>query len=251
MVAAIRYAIGGCIAALLTTGSSCDAGSRELPSIESPAGSVDSKEAQWACDKDPFTLFEAASANHVTAVKNIVRTCIPATEASVQDDIALQRAARSAASGSVRALLALGADPTYRDAQGFEAVAMLAIPAQHNLTPGEDQAKARLVEVLVAQGASVDQPIRDGTAPLALAAGGGLHKVAAALIRAGAEVDHQNRQGVTALMAAAMGDNPSLVRLLVTAGADLQVKDDQGMSALDHARRWARASLIDYLALRA
>lgn len=241
----------GTILVLLSILSSCDGAGRSSTSSpsEGPVTSTSQLaiDERWSCTRDPFKLFEAATADDAETVRSLARECVPTAEASVQDDIALQRAARAGASHSVRVLLKFGADLDYRDAQDYNVMAMLAVPAFHSVTRQEDINKVRLANVLVRAGAEVDRPTINGATPLELAGGSGFHRLVAALLRLGAAVDHQNDQGLTALMAAATANNRRAAEILISAGADATLRDDRGRTASDHAKQWASRDFFRYL----
>jgi uncharacterized protein len=87
-----------------------------------------------------------------------------------------------------------------------------------------------MVELLVAKGARVNQPVSYKTALMHAASEGHL-EIARLLIAKGAEVNAQTDEG-TALMMAVQRGNPLLVKLLLDNGADLNAKHRTGSTAL-------------------
>ena len=106
------------------------------------------------------------------------------------------------------------------------------------------------IERLVAAGALVDLPQREGITPLMVAVGAGASstdtrgkfrteldalETADALIAAGAAVDERDARGRTALHYAAAAGYTDVAQRLVEQGADLMAADVDGMTPLDAA----------------
>jgi ankyrin repeat protein len=101
----------------------------------------------------------------------------------------------------------------------------------------DDPTRVQLVELLIAKGAAVNFPDRDGCTALMYAARNGDTQAVNALLRNGASVNIADKEGETALMkAAASSCNEETVRALLSAGADLTARDHKGRSALDSFR---------------
>ena len=165
--------------------------------------------------------------------------------------------------GSVRRLLAAGANVDARNESGRTAV-----------TAAADNEHAAVVRALVDAGADVDLQDRDRNNPLLLcgengnvgvlrevlrgrpnlratnryggtalipASDRGHVEMVRALLRTEIPIDHVNRLGWTALLEAVVlgdggRDHGKIVRLLVDAGADASIPDRDGVTALQHAR---------------
>jgi ankyrin repeat protein len=87
-----------------------------------------------------------------------------------------------------------------------------------------------IVELLIAKGARVNQPVKYKTA-LMHAARQGHVEIAKLLLAKGAEVNVKTDEG-TPLTMAASGGHPQIVKLLLDAGADVNTKDRLGNAAL-------------------
>jgi hypothetical protein len=95
----------------------------------------------------------------------------------------------------------------------------------------------RLMEILIAHGAKVDAPDRNGLTALMAAASMGLGSNVRALISAGANVDARDEKGSTSLMWAAISGHPQVVEILLAHGADVKVKNKDGLTALGLSQR--------------
>ena len=138
----------------------------------------------------------------------------------------LERALGSPAdrvTGVVRRLLDLGADAT---------------------APGILWAASRgdnpeLITMLLAAGADVNAPVRNGRqSPLHAAAFDGGPGVISALVAGGAAVDVPDGRGMTPLQRAVEEKNPANVTVLIEAGADVQARTRDGDTPLHLAAIW-------------
>jgi ankyrin repeat protein len=119
-------------------------------------------------------------------------------------------------------LVAAGAEPAARDANGHTA---LILAAYHG--------HGAAVMVLAAQGAPVDQPDGGrGNTALMGAVFKGHETVVHALLALGADVDARNHAGQTALMLAALFDRSGIADILLDAGADPTIRDIAGNDAV-------------------
>ena len=132
----------------------------------------------------------------------------------------LERALRSPAdrvAGVVRRLLDLGADAT---APGI-------------LWAASRRDHPELVTMLLAAGADVNAPVRNGRqSPLHAAAFDGGPGVIAALVAGGAVVDAHDDRGITPLLRAVEEKNPANVAALIEAGADVHARTRDGDTPL-------------------
>jgi ankyrin repeat protein len=127
----------------------------------------------------------------------------------------------------VQQLLAEGADPDVRQADGATAL--------HWAAYRED---ADMLAALVQAGANVNVINRLGASPLYLAAKSGNAELIESLVRAGADPDLALQEGETPLMTAARAGTVKGVEVLVAAGADVNVHEQsRGQTAL----MWAAA----------
>jgi hypothetical protein len=108
----------------------------------------------------------------------------------------------------------------------------------------------RLINSLIAGGAHVNAPDKDGDTPLINAVIGFRSDVARILIRRGADVRLKGHNGDTALHCAAAHGGDGLVNTLLDAGADINARNDDGESALGVAASWGRSSAVKLLLSR-
>lgn len=85
---------------------------------------------------------------------------------------------------------------------------------------------------LLAHGAHVNRPSREGVPPLVEAAYSGYVEMVKLLLESGARVDSQNRHGATALVCAALKGNTEIAKLLIAHGADLNHVSKIGQTPL-------------------
>jgi hypothetical protein len=95
----------------------------------------------------------------------------------------------------------------------------------------------RLLEILLANGAKVDAPDRNGLTALMAAASMGLDQNVQVLISAGAKVNARDEKGSTPLIWAAISGHPQVVEILLAHGADGKVKNKDGLTALSLSKR--------------
>ena len=170
---------------------------------------------------------------------------------------------------AVLALLANGADPRLRDAEGRTAlhgaalsgnpnIAAMLLDAGANIDALDTQGMSALAMAcragnwtlaafLLEHGASVDP--ESGEPPLIGACAIGEDDIAGArlLLKHRARVDALDRLGRSALMAAALEGHTALTRVLLAAGADARRADRNGTTALMEAARAGSAALIEAL----
>jgi len=97
--------------------------------------------------------------------------------------------------------------------------------------------RVEMVELLIANGATVNLRGDNGFTALMYAARNGNTPVVNALLSNGAAVNVADNEGETALMkAAAASCNEETVRALLSAGADLSARDHKERNALDSFR---------------
>jgi ankyrin repeat protein len=158
-------------------------------------------------------------------------------------ETALMAAARSGDAGSIRLLLAAGADPNASEENHGETALIWAAAENH----------AEAIRALAAGGADLDRQGKPldlapmdwvqigmvstvlpvgGWSPLMYAARENAAEAALALAEVGANLDLKDADGTTALGLAIMNEHYDLAAALLEAGADPNVADRTGMTAL-------------------
>ena len=94
-----------------------------------------------------------------------------------------------------------------------------------------------LMQALIAHGAKVDAPDRNGLTALMAAASMGLDQNVRVLISAGARVNARDEKGSTPLIWAAISGHPQVVEILLAHGADGKAKNKNGLTALSLSKR--------------
>ncbi len=84
---------------------------------------------------------------------------------------------------------------------------------------------------LPAKGSPLETGLKDGTAPLAMAAQHGKADIVDTLLAAGAAIDAQNSFGTSALMFAAQSGHAAIVETLLAKGADPTLSLKNGTTA--------------------
>jgi ankyrin repeat protein len=154
------------------------------------------------------------------------------------DRDALFAAIRRGAAGDLERLLARGASPNARDAQGTPAVMAAALFADANM-----------VELLLKRGA--DPNLTDESGATALMWSVPDRAKVQALLDRGAAVDARSETGRTALLvAASYPGTVDLLRLLLARGADVRAQDRAGATALALAVRSADVDVVRFLVER-
>jgi N-acyl-D-amino-acid deacylase len=154
------------------------------------------------------------------------------------DRDALFAAIRRGAVGDVERLIAKGANPSARDAQGTPALMAAALFAD-----------ADMVTLLLKRGADPDLADESGATALMWSVPD--RAKVQRLLDAGTTVDARSESGRTALLvAASYPGTVDLLRLLLARGADLRAEDRAGTSALALAVRSADVEVVRFLVER-
>jgi len=137
---------------------------------------------------------------------------------------------------SVEMLLKNGANPNYRDKDGWT-------PLHYAAYRG----RVDVAELLIKHGAEINAKDNDGATPLHLAAQKGHVDVAELLIKYSAEVNARSNNGRTPLHAAALGDHVKVAELLIKHGAEVNARDDNGTTPLHYAASWGHVDVAELL----
>jgi len=118
-----------------------------------------------------------------------------------------------------------------------------------NLHDAAKRGNADLVIKLVQDGLDVNQPNLEGQTPLMLAAQAEQNVVAVVnlLLTQGAKVNEVDRYGNTALIYAAQTGDLDAVKALVAHGADASIKNKSGATALNFAEGDEHFSVTEFL----
>jgi ankyrin repeat protein len=103
------------------------------------------------------------------------------------------------------------------------------------------------VRELIAAGAAVNEPERDGSTAVLWAAYQSNPAMVDALIEAGADVNAPNRLGVTPLLQAARTGDAPVIRVLLEGGADIAAATREGETPLMAAARTGRSDAVSVL----
>ena len=126
--------------------------------------------------------------------------------------------------GTVRALLAGGANVNVRDKDGFTPL--------HGAAASGDAAAIR---ALLAGGANVDARAKDGFTPLHQAARFGKMASVRALLAGGADADARTKDGLTLLHFAVLSGDAATIHALLAGGADINARGETGATPLHMA----------------
>lgn len=165
---------------------------------------------------------------------------------------ALLYAAADGNLAGVKSLLARGADPNVRNADG-ETVLMLALrgntseTCEAQIPVSKEKERRGIAIALVDKGANVNAKGTDDVTPLMLAAGCDYTEVVKALLDKGADVNTRNNEGITPLIWAAMYGHVTTVQALLDKGAKVDARDNEGMTPLLWAAQWHDRDVIQVL----
>lgn len=103
------------------------------------------------------------------------------------------------------------------------------------------------LNVLLAEGASVDTVDEAGNSPLMLAAKIGNPRLVEIILVHSPDIDRRNNEGNTALMIAAKTGVLQNVVKLIDAGANPEMTNAEGYSSVKIAKRYGHASIVEFL----
>jgi ankyrin repeat protein len=193
--------------------------------------------AGFAADPDLDAVQTAIEATDEAALRRLLRK--PGLDLNALDSYGKRPLTRAAQFGWVagcRLLIDSGADVTATDNRGSPPLVCVTV---NGGGAGGKAGGGEIVDLLIRQGADVNERGYGGNTPLIHAAFSGNPEQIKRLLRAGAEVNAANDDGFTALHAAAERDDVASVNLLLAAGADATAKDDAGATPLIVARAQA------------
>jgi hypothetical protein len=103
------------------------------------------------------------------------------------------------------------------------------------------------VEILIAQGASIEAKDINGATPLSWAAGQGYENVCELLIGSKASIESKSNGGTTPLICAAAMNRDAACRLLIANKASIEAKDSNGWTPLMFAACYGYESVCGFL----
>ncbi|HEX5109412.1 MAG TPA: ankyrin repeat domain-containing protein [Vicinamibacterales bacterium] len=166
---------------------------------------------EGAGGRSVYSMVKQTTMRNVLLLVGVLATL--AAEAAAQD-LRLVQAAKAAEQAEVMALLARGADPNQRSADGTTAL--------HWAVRNND---AMLVDRLLRAGARPHPENRYGVTPIALACESGSAAIVERLLKAGVSADATGPYGETALHTCAYSGNTAAVRVLLAAHASVDPGD--------------------------
>lgn len=104
-----------------------------------------------------------------------------------------------------------------------------------------------IVKYLMEKGAEIDTRGDDQATPLEAAAGKGHMDIVEMLLAAGANINHQDKDRDTPLGEAAYNGQEAMVKYLLEKGADASLKNKEGYTAADRARLAGQNKIADLL----
>ncbi|XP_034934582.1 serine/threonine-protein phosphatase 6 regulatory ankyrin repeat subunit C-like [Chelonus insularis] len=173
-------------------------------------------------------LFYAIQANHVYTTLKLLNH-----NAKIDDPDLLTAGIINLSDGIVRLLLERGVPVNQPDLCGR--VPLHFVSNSNKQFIDRDFERAQIARAIIDSGAFVNAKTRSGITPLHAAVLQGFYRIAEVLLTNGAEVDEFVSMHRTALFYAAYNTHPEVVKLLLMYGADINILDDVGKSALDMA----------------
>jgi len=223
------------------------------------AGTLDDGEEESGIAGGGMTLHQAAEKGDVEAIKAIAAAGADLNELKDGDQYSfggrtpLAVACAYLSFPAVEALLALGADPAFRDGSGDAALSCLAKDIRASLHSGvfEENRIPNIIKAMVSAGLDVNTPVNDDSDTLLILAcksaqGTGYnHRSVKGDLVNGAlkhnpDLNLRNRFGETALMHACARDFDMMENVqiaLLEGGADVGATDQNGDTALHYAAR--------------
>ncbi|KAL4095241.1 hypothetical protein PRIC1_008618 [Phytophthora ramorum] len=118
----------------------------------------------------------------------------------------------------------------------------------HALYMAAQNESLEVLELLLINGANVDQQQGDGKTALHAACTWGRIEAARLLLAHEASIESRDNDGQSPLHCACRNGHEELVRLLLDSGVDLFMSDDYGATPIDVARDWQRLDILEMLA---
>jgi ankyrin repeat protein len=103
------------------------------------------------------------------------------------------------------------------------------------------------LNVLLAEGAEIDEADENGNTPLMLASKVGNPRMVKIILAHQPDVNKRNNDGYTALMIASEQGQIHIVEQLINKGADMSAKNDAGLTASDLALRFGQPQILNLL----
>lgn len=184
-------------------------------------------------------LLLAVSKNETEIVEKLLNAGADPNADGVNGWTPLQTAAREGEVGVSKILLKAGADPELDDQNGWTAL--------HHAASGGHFAHREVVELLLAENASLDSRSDLGRTPLHVAAAEGCPNVLEILLDEGAELETTQDNGWSPLHHAARYGYTKTTQALLEAGADPDRTEDEGATPLHLAARYDQTDVAEML----
>jgi len=196
-----------------------------------------------AVDGDLRTALRAACwAGHLECVDILLNSGADVNQMDSEGRTAMIAACYMGHVDCVRTLIIWGADIEIMDQDGRSALSVA-------VTCESDNA-AKLVTLLVDNGANPNLVDKDGMSPLLIAAFEGKHQVCEILLENNSDMDHADKEGKTALFAAACMGHLEILNLLMFWGCYVDGIDNEGRTVLSVAAAEGSAPIVKVLLAR-
>ena len=198
---------------------------------------------------DSFKEVETAiTSGNALEVEHLVSKFQNVDISGPQGESALMIAAQLGNVSCINKLLALGANPSWKD-NGGETALMWVV----NILPKKAENQLACLKALIFAGADVSSSSGCGDSALMLAVEGADLHIVQALLAAGAEVNKWDKFGQTALIRAVGNGKPDVVQyvqVLLDAGSDIEHMDQHGNTPLMGAIESGSVDIMLELLLR-
>lgn len=160
-----------------------------------------------------FTIFDHVALNHMTQVKDLVRTSAEANQMTPHKISLLHFALKNGHMDMARFLISMGADTNLATEEGVLPIHLAALWKD-----------TEMVTYLLEKGADVNARQSNGLTPLHMAAMAGNPDMAEFLLANGAKINAASQAGETPLYSASINNKPETVALLIAKGADTEAE---------------------------